>query len=161
MKTQILFLMGLIFLSVFVIAHSEDTFTEAEKIIMQKIPCENLTNEQLEIVGDYYMEQMHPGELHEAMDEMMGGEGSESLKENHINIALSFYCGKHQEFSSGMMNIMMGRDSYYGYGMMEGYYYRANPLLFLFNAILIIILILFIIWILKKILENKKRGKRK
>ena len=97
-----------------VFAHSEETFTQAEHIIEEKIPCENLTEDQLEIIGDYYMEQMHPGEAHEEMDEMMGGEGSESLRLMHIRMAESFYCGEHEEVSGGMMNMMMGRNSMMG-----------------------------------------------
>lgn len=91
-------------------AHDEDTFTEAEELIKQKIPCEELTDSQLEILGDYYMEQMHPGEAHETMDQMMGGEGSESLRLTHISIAKSFYCGEHEYMSGSMMDTMMGRN---------------------------------------------------
>lgn len=83
-------------------AHSEEGFAQAEQLIESGISCESLTEEQLELIGDYYMEQMHPGEAHEAMDEMMGGEGSESLRQMHIQMAENNYCGK----SSGMMWMM-------------------------------------------------------
>jgi len=104
-------------------AHGEETFAEAEELIKQKIPCENLSDDQLEKIGDYYMEQMHPGEAHEAMDEMMGGEGSESLRQMHIRMAKSFYCGDSDSMSSGMMGMMMGDFSINnkaGFGMMRG-----------------------------------------
>ena len=65
----------------FVLANEEETFAAAEKIIKQKTSCDALTDDQLESIRDYYMEQMHPGELHEIMDERMGGEGSESLRQ--------------------------------------------------------------------------------
>jgi putative membrane protein len=90
-------------------AHGEETFAEAEELIEIKIDCDQLTDDQLEAIGDYYMEQMHPGEAHEAMDEQMGGEGSASLRQMHINMARSFYCGEHDMMGSNMMNIMMGR----------------------------------------------------
>ena len=68
------------------------------------------------------MEQMHPGEAHETMDEMMGGEGSESLKQIHINMARFFYCGESGAMSSGMMNMMMGRGMMGSSGMMNSNY---------------------------------------
>ena len=70
------------------------------------------------------MEQMHPGEQHEQMDEMMGGDGSETLKGMHINMAKSFYCGEHEAMSSGMMssgmmNMMMGQGMCMKHGAMS------------------------------------------
>ncbi len=107
---KIIFLLVFIFvLSNTVLAHGEEAFAKAEEIIESRIPCNELADDQLEIIGDYYMEQMHPGEAHEVMDEMMGGEGSERLRQMHINMAKSFYCGEHDAMSSGMMNRMMGQ----------------------------------------------------
>jgi len=111
---KILLLLFLILSAALVSAHGEETFAEAEEIIKAKVACESLTDNQLEVIGDYYMGQMHPGEAHEAMDEMMGGEGSKSLMQMHINMGKSFYCGEHEGMSSGMMSMMMGR----GTGMM-------------------------------------------
>ena len=96
-------------------AAENHNFTETKQIIGQKTPCSELTAEQLETIGDYYMEQLHPGEQHEYMDTMMGGEGSESLKQMHIAMAYRFYC-------SGLSN---EATQYYGmigskYGMMGG-----------------------------------------
>lgn len=108
---KIITIMLIFVLSILIVSsHGEETFAEAEELIESKIACDQLTDEQLEIVGDYYMEQMHPGEEHETMDEMMGGEGSENLRLMHINMAKSFYCGEHDVMSSGMMNMMMGRN---------------------------------------------------
>ncbi len=103
-----------------------NSFAEGEQLVKDKIDCGQLNDEQLEKIGDYYMEQMHPGEAHELMDQMMGGEGSESLKQVHINMAKSLYCGDKTAgygvmgtgmMSGGMMN-MMGNSL--GYGMMGG-----------------------------------------
>jgi len=84
------------------------SFEQAEALINAKATCSSLTDEQLELIGDYVMEQMHPGEAHEAMDAMMGGEGSERLRLVHINMARSYYCGDAQAMGTGMM--------YSGYG---------------------------------------------
>jgi hypothetical protein len=136
----------------FIIAHGEDIFAEAEEIIMNKTSCNDISEDQLEILGDYYMEQMHPGELHEIMDERMGGEGSESLRIAHINMGNAFYCGEHDSFSRGMMDIMMGR------GMM-GINRNDNYSYDIFNSLFIILLtltlILLIIWLIIKIRIKK------
>ncbi len=159
MKKSILFLISLVLISTFLVAHGEDTFAHAEEIIQQKISCDDLTENQLEILGDYYMEQMHPGEQHEIMDEMMGGEGSDSLRQAHINMGLAFYCGEHESMNPSMMNTMMGRNTMYG-NMMQGYWPQSNSLTNLFNFLLIVGLILFIIWLIKE-LTGKKKYKRK
>jgi len=85
----LIILATLIFGNFFVSAN--ENFTEAEKLIGEKVSCDNLSEEQLEEIGDYYMEQMHPGESHEYMDKMMGGEGSESLRAMHIQMAGEMY----------------------------------------------------------------------
>ncbi|MFH1325374.1 MAG: hypothetical protein ABIH49_01215 [archaeon] len=158
-KIFLVFILALFLSLTFISTHGEETFAEAESIIQQKISCDDITDEQLEILGDYYMEQMHPGELHEIMDERMGGEGSESLRQVHINMGLAFYCGEHDEFSGSMMNTMMGRNMMYG--MMGNYYYnRNNPFIWIFNILLIVGLVLFIIWLVKEIRKNKKHRRR-
>ena len=150
----------------FIYAHTEETFVLAEEIIKQKIPCENLTEEQLEVLGDYYMEQMHPGELHEIMDERMGGEGSESLRQVHINMGRAFYCGDNGAMPSGMMNMMMGRNiiGEGGYGMMAnnfGYSMIGNftPFGWGFGFIFMIIfwglIIWLIVWLVMKLTKQK------
>lgn len=148
MKTIIL--MILVVLSSFVVAHEEDLFAEAEEIINSKISCGQLSEAQLEAVGEYYMEQMHPGELHERMDAMMGGEGSEQLKQIHINLARSFYCGEHGAMPRNMMNTMMGRGglSMMNYGM-KGYGSYGSFLNVLYFILLIGLIILIYLWIIK------------
>jgi|TARA_B100001971_G_C18140262_1_gene509991 putative membrane protein len=108
MKKILLIYLILIISPISVLAHGEETFAIAEEIIKSKTPCDQLTDNQLEILGDYYMEQMHPGEAHNTMDDMMGGVGSSSLEEMHINMGNAFYCGEHEAMGSDMMNSMMG-----------------------------------------------------
>jgi hypothetical protein len=114
MKKIVTILCTVVLLSSLGLAHGEETFAHAEELIDAKVDCDTLTDDDLEKIGDYYMEQMHPGEAHEAMDAMMGGEGSEQLRKIHINMARSFYCGDHSMMEAGMMNMMMGRS-----GMMD------------------------------------------
>ena len=138
-----------------VYASEEEIFMQAEEIIAQNISCDALNETQLEILGDYYMEQMHPGELHEIMDERMGGEGSESLRRVHINMGLSFYCRDSNYFSRG--NMMMGMMGYRGM-IGNSYYGSKNTLLGIFGMFIaflaIVILVLFIILIIKQLQKN-------
>ena len=110
-----------------------DNFEIGRELITQKTPCDELTSDQLEEIGDYLMEQMHPGKLHEIMDERMGGEGSESLRQIHINMAEGFYCGYKNAVPINRMNMMMNR----GENNMMGYNYGMGYNFGIFGWILI------------------------
>ncbi len=148
--------------SIFIVADGMENFTQAEQLIKSKVQCSQLSSEQLEIIGEYYMEQMHPGELHEIMDQRMGGDGSESLRQVHINITLNFYCGEHQYGGRGMMNMIMGRGMVYGtYNSLTDNSTTINSSYVYFTLAVqllgIIALVLFIIWMVKKLRKNTKR----
>ena len=86
-KVLLLFIGIVLLLNINLVFAHEHNLAETKQIIDSGITCDKLTDEQLETIGEYYMEQMHPGEAHELMDEMMGGEGSDSLKQMHIQMA--------------------------------------------------------------------------
>ena len=155
-------------------AHSDESeFVDAKQIIENNVPCSELTEDQLEHMGDYYMEQMHPGEAHELMDRMMGGEGSESLRQVHITMAKSIYCNdisgmaNYGMMGGGMMSMMMGSNmmgsggtnmmgTNMGYGMMGSYgYWGFLNILSLVLAIGLIILVY--LWIIKLWREIPKK----
>jgi uncharacterized membrane protein len=121
-KNILLYLLIALFSIGIVYASGEHDFTEAKQLINAKTSCNELTEDQLEHIGDYYMEQMHPGEAHETMDEMMGGEGSESLRQMHIAIAKRQYCNDISgmtDYGMGGMMMSQGRTgSGFGSGMM-------------------------------------------
>ena len=166
MKSKIFLLVLLILLSN---VYAENEFIEAEELIRQKIHCESLTDDQLELMGDYYMEQLHPGERHEFMDRIMGGEGSVQLRQVHIIMARSFYCGESKAMSSGMMNVMMGRTLQNG-GMMNmmwgcGYGFGNTSwfgigLIWLFLLILVAFIFGIIFWWTYKIIMNEHKGRK-
>src|SRR3990167_8379450 len=111
----VIFLLGIV--AVLAQESHNNEIEEGKKLVESKISCNKLSNEQLEAIGDYYMEQMHPGEAHEIMDNMMGGEGSESLKQVHINMAKRIYCNDNVYIGYGMMG-SRGMINVMGRGMM-------------------------------------------
>jgi len=186
-KLYLTFILAIIMISFllsspFAYAHSDHPehgdFEKAEAIINAEIPCEQLNEEDLEMVGDYIMEQMHPGELHEIIDERMGGEGSESLRLAHINIAKVHYCDNYEDYGNnynmmknkyynningGMMNMMFWNNIGYGFGWMF--------IMMLFWIVVIIGVIALIVWLVLTLTNqnniltnqnsiNKKQRKR-
>lgn len=120
----LLFLLIFSLLILVVNSESEHDFSEAMKILEEKKPLNELSPEELEKIGDYFMELML-GNRHEIMDQMMGGEGSQTLRDMHINIALNNY----DEYmrtgyisNRGMMGGTIG-----GAGMMSGYNGMMTP----------------------------------
>lgn len=142
----------------------EDEFAEAKQLIASKTSCSTLSDEQLEKVGDYYMEQMHPGEAHTLMEEMMGGEGSTQLKQMHTLMAKRLYCKENVDVPGyGVMsgNGMMGGKTKmmsYGAGMMGSSGWWSITYV-LYVLLLLGLVVLVYLWIVKlwKSLNEKKR----
>src|SRR3989338_2163075 len=89
-----LFVISILLLSIGLVnAVSQEELDEAKGLIDSGVACNQLSNGQLEIIGEYYMEQMMPGEAHKRAHEMMGlTEGSEAEEQFHINLARRSYC---------------------------------------------------------------------
>ena len=159
---KILFaIMVVLLLNISLVFAHEHNFNETKQLIDSGISCDKLTDEQLEAMGDYYMEQMHPGEAHEMMDQMMGGEGSDSLKQMHIQMAKRLYCNEYvggmmgSGGMMGMMNMMGGNmmgsyPTYYSYGYNS--FWNIPWLIFLIG------LIALIIWIIYKLTRKGKES---
>jgi len=138
-------------------AITQQEINEAKGLIDSKVNCDKLTNEQLEIIGEYYMEQMHPGESHELMHKMMGlEEGSEAEEQFHINMAKTIYCGE----SGGMMGMMpmmnMMGGNMMGSGMMGNYpaYYGYNNFWNILWLVFLIGAIVLIVWLIYKFIKK-------
>lgn len=167
MKRSIL--VSLIILSTlsFLIADSDshEDFSEAIEILEQKIPYTQITDAQFEILGDYFMELMLE-EDHEYMDEMMGGEGSESLRIAHINMGKRFYSqylqtgilptrgmGPGMMGSSGMM-----RDNNWGHMMYpgDGHFFWGFGLIGFGVIVIVAILLIALVFLLAQKKEPEK-----
>ena len=128
-------------------AITQQEIKEAKSLIDSKADCKSLSDSQLEIIGEYAMELMHPGDSHEAMHKMMGiKEGSEAEKQFHISMAKTIYCGE----SGGMMNMMMDGSNMMGNGMMGSTGYGYFGFINVLSIILLIgLIILVYLWIFK------------
>lgn len=107
---------------------------DARALVASGIGCSALSDTQLELIGEYYMELMHPGEAHELMHRMMGlSEGSEAEKQFHVSLARRIYCNEN----IGMM----------GYGMTWGQPggYQDAGIAYLVSAVAVIALVYFFV----------------
>ena len=164
---KVLFIMAIILLLNLglVSAINQQEINTAKSLIDSKTSCKSLSDSQLEIMGEYYMEQMHPGESHELMHQMMGlKEGSEDEEQFHINMAKAIYCGEENVFGSGgmmsggMMGMMMGGNM--GYGMMGnnpfGYGYGYWSFWNIIWSLFWIGLIVLVIWLIYKFIIKRE-----
>lgn len=156
-------ILGISFVSAHM-GHSEDP----KQLTESGVPCSELEDDELEMMGDYYMGQIHPGEAHEIMDEMMGGEGSESLKQMHIAMAKRIYCKEnfsmgYSMMGGGMMSMMGGNMMNYGGMMGSGYMTTGSAGWWIFSVFSLVfwIALLAIVVFLAILLYRKVFGRVK
>lgn len=146
-------------------AITQQEINEAKSLIDSKADCKNLSDSQLEIIGEYYMEQMHPGEAHGLMHKMMGLEdGSGAEGQFHIQMARGLYCGEPGGMMGsggmmGMMNTMGGQTN-----MMRGLTSNWgcwNFVNVLYAILLIGLIILVYLWIIGLWRNMKNKGDKK
>jgi len=100
-----------VLLAGFVSSVSDEEMAEAKALVDAKVACSELDDSQLEMIGEYYMENLHPGETHKFMDRMMGvEEGTERHEQFHVALAKRMYCGDNVGF--GGMGSMMGLNNF-------------------------------------------------
>lgn len=152
---KIIIILTILILSLSIVI-ADESIDEGKKLVNSKVSCNNLNETQLEKIGDYIMEQMHPGEQHTSMENMMGGEESETLKQSHINMARRFYCGENSinMMGGGMMAGMMYGNGMMGYGSSGMWWlWAVLGILFMLGLVLLVWILIIKYW--KEI--NKKK----
>nr|WP_320025398.1 SHOCT domain-containing protein [uncultured Acetobacterium sp.] len=124
-KVMLVFILSLLtVLTLSGISFAEEMVLKSPDVILSEIMVEQgikdatqidpskVRQETLEELGDSVMEKMIGNTaMHDQMDIRLGGDGSESLKAFHINLAINYLT----DYPNGMMNIMSG-------GMMSNSY---------------------------------------
>ncbi|HRN69832.1 MAG TPA: SHOCT domain-containing protein [Niabella sp.] len=132
------------------------------------VNCSKVTESQLEELGDAVMGVMFPNsEEHKLMDSMMGGEGSESLRSQHIYMGSNYlgcFNGENYNRNFGMMGRLGMMGNYNGSNlnyysnpmtnMMGGFYGAGNVFSWLFMGLILILGVLLIIVVFKALLKE-------
>jgi len=188
MKTHIkIFLFILVFfVPAVALAASDDHGLSVEDIIagildqqgaesVNAIDCDSVDDEDFEALGDAVMGLMHPNpEEHELMDDMMGGEGSESLRAAHVFMGKR-YLGCADDYGMGMGMMGPGMMGSFAYDSNNGPAYDQNGgmysmmgmpffgmmggssgawIAWIFTAVAFLAFILSILWLMKSIWQK-------
>ena len=133
---------------------------------VQDLDCDQISETELEKLGDAWMETIHPGQAHKMMDQMLGGEGSESLRLAHIQMGQNYlgcdrsggsWMGKPGWGNRGGMMGMMGGGMMGGSGMWAGSANTGSFLdwsgvwdiqyfLWILIEILLVIVLILVVW---------------
>jgi hypothetical protein len=100
----------------------QDIYKNQNVSSQSQLDCAKVSDDQFEKLGDAYMEAVHPGQAHTYMEQMMGGEGSATLKTAHVNMGRA-YLGCWSNYNATPLTMpMMG-----GFGMMFNSSSNNNP----------------------------------
>lgn len=153
--------------TVFAAETHEAEIEEGRQLVESQVSCDDLTDEQLEAIGEYTMETMHPGEAHDAMHEQMGlEEGTEEHDQFHIAMANRMYCGTYAGHMMGFGMMGSGytklRGGKMAYGMMgTGMGYGTGFLWILYKLVLLAVAVFISSWIFWSTRNWLSKGKKK
>lgn len=126
-----------------------------------KIDCSKVTDSQFEKLGDAYMGLGISEQQHTAMENIMGGEGSATLTQAHINMGRSYLgCWSNYKGGPSISSPMMGQygivsGNMMGWSTMMGGYYGNSiwagwPTMILIWAVLILVVVSLVKFLIKK-----------
>ncbi len=146
----------------------QDIYKNQNVSSQSQLDCAKVGDVQFEKLGDAYMEAVHPGQAHTYMEQMMGGEGSATLKTAHVNMGRA-YLGCWSNYNAtpltmpmmggaGMMFVpsnnagqqgwgMMGRGFGSGWNMMGGYSWFGLITMVLVWALLLLGIVALVKWL--------------
>lgn len=144
----------------------QDIYAAQSVSKVSDVNCSKLSDAELEKLGDVYMGLIHPGSSHDAVEQMMGGEGSPVLKQAHINMGRSYlgcWSGYNGAPTWGMMGAYAGNggvpvrggyggmmSGYYGSGLGGGAYWTSMVTTILFWIVLLLVIVAMVKHITKK-----------
>jgi hypothetical protein len=146
----------------------KDIFDSQNVSDQTKIDCSKVTDSQFEKLGDAYMGLGISEQQHTAMENMMGGEGSITLTQAHINMGRSYLgCWSNYKGGPSVISPMMGQygvvsNQGYTYGNMMGWptmmsgYYGGYGVFGIITTILFWVLLILGIFALIKWLRGNK-----
>jgi uncharacterized membrane protein len=167
MKKSIMILLGVYVvalismgISVYADADAEDAHGKPLEVVLQEIrekygisPDETINprkvnDKDLEELGEALMGVMHPDpRQHELMDDMMGGEGSESLASMHRMMGYRYLSGEsYSMMGGGMMNMM--DNGMMGGGMMGSGMMGRGLMFFPFGGLIMWLLIVAVVGVI-------------
>jgi hypothetical protein len=146
----------------------KDIFDSQSASDQSKIDCSKVTDSQFEKLGDAYMGLGISEQQHTAMENMMGGEGSPTLTQAHINMGRSYLgCWSNYKGGPSITSPMMGQygivsGTAYSYGNMMGWptmmggYYGGYSIFGWITTVLFWVLLILGITVLVKYLIKKQ-----
>lgn len=128
---------------------------------VKDLRCEDIVSHDFEHVGEAFMSYMHPDEEeHHRIDDLFGGEGSESLDKMHEFMGRRYLGCEEGAFGPMMMNF--GNDFRHGGGMMgnqlfgDGGRMMGGSSIWIFQGVIWVLAILGVVWIIQAISGKKK-----
>ncbi len=116
-----------------------------DSILNSSIPCKELSNQDLVMIGDYFMELMHP-QNHKIIEKVVCNNDEACLNQIHISVAKNTYCSK-----------------FHDYGWFGGYMHDVGMMyygMFFYPLIVLLLIVLIVVIIVIGLKDNTPKRKK-